>query len=216
MIIQAARNSLFVCVCVFIHVCPSPHPLVHLDCWPFYRCLSVLQGLIKVEGLIRGCLKAPLSSAPPLLCVSMASNWAGCQMKGLSVTQVDISGAWESACDCKSTLHCLHINTDMSNVSLLHTLVITVTHTLFGQFSDHQRRTEEKKREQEGKKAGGSGAQAFPGPLSGCDRLDAGRARGALSGEGGGWWPLRRSPGGHRSPSEPTLLLLSSRDNSQG
>lgn len=61
------------------------------------------------------------------------------------------------------------------------------SHTLFGQFSDHQRRTEEKKREQEGKKAGGSGAQAFPGPLSGCDRLDAGRARGALSGEGGGW-----------------------------
>lgn len=141
-------------MCVFIHVCPSPHPLVHLDCWPFYRCLSVLQGLIKVEGLIRGCLKAPLSSAPPLLCVSMASNWAGCQMKGLSVTQVDISGAWESACDCKSTLRCLHINTDMSNVSLLHTLVITVTHTLWAVFRSPAENRGKKRGNRKGRKLG--------------------------------------------------------------
>lgn len=92
---------------------------------------------------------------PPPLCVSMASNWAGCQMKGLSVTQVDISGAWESACDCKSTLRCLHINTDTSNVSLLHTLVITVTHThTLGSFPITSGEQRKKRGNRKGRKLG--------------------------------------------------------------
>lgn len=78
----------------------------------------------------------------------MAYNWAGCQMKGISVTQVDISGARESACDCKTALCCLHVNT--------HVLCFPVTHmhTHFGQLSDHQPRTEEKRGNRKGRKQG--------------------------------------------------------------
>lgn len=71
-------------------------------------------------------------------------------------------------------------------LSYTHSSSQSHTHSL-GSFPITSGEQRKKKREQEGKKAGGSGAQAFPGPLSGCDRLDAGRARGALSGEGGGW-----------------------------
>lgn len=163
-IIQTARNILL--VCVLIHVCLSPHPLVHLDCWPLYRCLSVLQGLIKVEGLIRGCLNTPPSCA---LSLSVDSNWAGCQMKGLSVTQVDISGALESACECRGTLCCLCTNT--------HTPWVSLSRTQPSHTSDSVAITsgeQRKEREREGKKAGGSEARPFPGLVSGCDRMDMG------------------------------------------
>lgn len=73
-------------------------------------------------------------------------------MKGISVTQVDISGARESACDCKTALCCLHINTHMYYVSLLR----THTSGSFPITSREQRKKEATGREESrGKQSGG-------------------------------------------------------------
>lgn len=151
------------CACLLIH-------LFILTAGLLYRCLSVPQGLIKVEGLIRGCLNPPPQLCPLHLSGSLASNWAGCQMKGLSVKQGDISGALESACECRGTLcFCAQTHTHALGFSLSRR---RPSHTSDGVVITSGEQTKEKERE--GKKAGGSEAQAFPGLVSGCDRMDVG------------------------------------------
>lgn len=116
-------------------------------------------------------------------------------MKGPSVTQIDISGAWESACDCKTTLHCLCINTHphpppcFSRNTHWQSKTHIYAHTQ-GSFLITSRDQREKvgagieKREESRSKV-----EVFAGLVTGCDRLGCGPSlRGfTLGGVGAGW-----------------------------